>query len=881
MKRIGAFFRFVFRRRQLEDELDEELRCHFDLLVDRYTARGMTPDEARRAARMDMEGVEVVKENVRDSFAGAALANFSQDLRYGWRSLRKTPSFAAVAIATLALGIGVNTAIFSVFYAVLVRLLPFDHPQQLALVWSNFEKTGAKRAVTSGPILYELEHRSRALEKIAAIWVGTGTFTGEGDPELVKVGQVTANFFDTLGAHLAMGRGFIPEEAFGGRPVLILSDGLWRRRFGADPAIVGKQVVFQGRSVTIVGVLPPGFQTYFPASSNVPADVQAYTPFAYNIYENPRTLYFLRVVGRMRPGVTLDQTQRDLDRAAAEIRAAFTEFAEEKVTFTVAGMQDDAVRDIRPAVIALFAGAAFVLLICCANVTNLLLARASDRRREIAVRGALGASRLRIIRQLLAEGMVLCSVAGAIGIALAWAGIHALVRIGPERVTRMEIGLNWPVLLFTACISIGAVTIFGLAPGLQTMKLDLMQTIREAGRNVSAPSRRFGSVLVVVEIMTGLVLVVGGGLMMRTVAKLEQVHPGFVAHNLLTFQVAVRGNKTEGVLVREKEWENRLRALPGVELVGGVSHLPLDDFSNWYSPYQIEGKTTLDAASMLADYRCATPGYLEAMGVRLLAGRYFNDQDRAGGRMVAIVDEMLARTAWPGESAVGKKIQGEHTTNQGFQPVWAEVVGVVEHVRTHTLSQEVRGEIYFPYEQSPRSPLIYAVRTRVDPVSLVGAVRGELHAFDPSLALSKVRPMAGYVEQDIAPVSFTATLAGIFAALALLLAAIGIYGVLYYQVSRRMHEMGVRMALGAGRVDILSLVMREGFLLTASGLALGLIGAAAISGFLRTLIYGVSPADPLTYACAITLLAGAALAGCWRPASRASRANPVDAIRAE
>src|SRR5579862_3029516 len=622
MKRLAALARFVFKRRQLEDELDEELRCHLDLLTDRYLARGMTPQQARRAARIDLEGLEQVKENVRESFAGTALASLTQDLRYAWRTLWKNPSFASVAIATLALGIGVNTAIFSVFYAVLLRPLPFERPEQLALIWSNFEKTGAQRAVTSGPILREIEQRSRSLQKAAAIWVGTGTFTGDQDPELVKVGQVTANFFDVLGAPVALGRSFLPEESFGGRPVVVLTDGLWRRRFGGDPAIAGKTVRFQNQNVTIVGVLPPEFQTFLDVK--VPADIQAFIPFGYNIYESPRTLYFLRVIARMKPGIGVDELQRDMDRVAGEIRAAYTEFTEEKLTFTVAGMQQDAVRDIRPAVIALFGGAAFVLLICCANVTNLLLARANDRRKEIAMRTALGASRLRVIRQLMAEGFVLCGVAGAIGIALAWASVRALTSIGPDRVTRIgAIGLSWPVLLFTAGVSIAAVTVFGLAPGLQTLKLDLIRTVRDAGKSANAPSRRLGGVLVVAEIMTGCVLVIGGGLMLRTLAKLEQVRPGFEAQNLLTFQVSIGRQVLGGFLNKEKEWEARLRALPGVEKEGAVSHLPLDDFANWYSPYHIEGKTSLDAATMLADYRCATPGYFESMGIRLLEGRFF------------------------------------------------------------------------------------------------------------------------------------------------------------------------------------------------------------------------------------------------------------------
>jgi putative ABC transport system permease protein len=881
--RLTSFCQFFFRRRQLEDELDEELRSFFDMLVDRYLGRGMTREAALRQARLEFEGVEQVRQKVREGFVGFNLRNLLQDVRYACRALRKSPSFAAVAVITLALGIGVNTAVFSVLYAVLLRPLPFDRPDQLVLLWSNFQKTAAYKAPTSGPILGELEHRNRALQQVAGIWVGTGTFTGDQDPEQVKLAQVTTNFFQTLGVRFALGRPFAKDDAPGERPALILSDGLWRRRFAADPNIVGKGVPFQGVNATVVGVLPQNFQLAFPPESNVPADVQAFVPFG-NIYRGPRTLYYIRVLARLKPGIPMQQAQQDLERVAQEIRGAYTEFASENLTFTMTGMQADAIRDIRPGVIALFGGAAFVLLICCANVTNLLLARASDRRKEVAVRSAMGASRLRILSQLLTEGLVLCSIAGAFGLALAWACTRALVRLGPERLTRVGgIGLNWPVLLFTAVVSLAAVTVFGLAPALETLKLNLSQTIHQGGNSGDVPwRRRFGAALIVAEITTGFVLVIGGGLMMRTLAKVEQVRPGFEPRSLLTFQAGLgRAPNPGAVLVREKEWESKLASLPGVEKVGGVSHLPLDDYPNWYSSYRLEGMSTNDASTTPADYRSVTPGYLDAMGVRLLEGRYFDDQDRAGGRMVAIVDELLAHTAWPGQNAIGKKIEAEHVTAQGFVPVWSEVVGVVEHVHNHSLTKQVRGEIYLPFEQSPRGPLSYVLRTRVEPLSLVPDVRRELRAISPASALAKVRPMTTYMRQEIAPVGFLAVLAGVFAGLALLLAAVGIYGVLYYQVSRRMHEMGVRMALGADRRDVLRLVMGEGLALTGLGLILGVAGAAVASHYLRALIYGVSPTDPATYAVALLLLPAAALLGCWRPASRAAGANPVDAIRTD
>ncbi len=854
--------------------------------MDRQLERGLTLEQAQRAARIEFEGLEQTKEKVREVRVGATIESVLRDVRYAWRALRKSPGFTVVAVLTLALGIGVNTAIFSVVYAVLLRPLPYDKPEQLGLIWSDFQQSGALHAPTSGVILGELQHRSRLLQDVAGIWVGSGTFTGEANPEQVKVGYVTANFLQLLGVRPALGRVFAADEKFGGRPAVVLSNGLWRRRFGGDPAIVGKGVPFQGVSVTVVGVLPVDFQLHFPAGSNVPADVQAFMPFGYDIYRAPRTLYFIRVLGRLKPGVSFDQAQADLNAVADQIRGAYTEFAAENLKFELASMQADAVRDVRPALMALFAGAGFVLLICCVNVANLLLARANDRRKEIAVRAAMGASQGRILRQLLIEGLVLCIMAGAAGLALGWVGVRGLLRIRPDYLARMgDIGLNWPVLAFVAAASLTAVLLCGLAPGLESMKWDLIQTLREAGRSGQTPARRgVRAVLIVGEIALGFVLVIGAGLMIRTLAKIQQVRPGFEAQRLLTFEIELPGSRYGDDNARRnfvKEWEAKVRSLAGVESVGAVSHLPLDDYSNWYSPYRPEGVPADQTATLLADHRSVTPGYLRTMGTRLIEGRYFDDQDRADGHRVVIVDEMLAHSAWPGTSAVGKKIEVEKFTNGQFEPGWAEVVGVVEHVRNHSLSQLVRGEVYIPFEQGARPHLSYVARTSVDPLALAGTIREELRKRDQDLAISKVRPMTAYMERAKAPVSFTAVLAGIFAGLALLLAAIGIYGVVYYSVSRRMHEMGVRMALGANTSDVMRLVMREGLVLTAMGMLLGLAGSLYTARYLQALIYGIPAIDPVTYGVALAVIPAAAILGCWRPAWKAGAANPVDAIRAE
>ena len=880
--RFRYLFANFFRRRQLEDELDEELRSSFEMVVDRFVAQGIPPAEARRRARLEFDGLEQVKENVRDGMVGSTLQTWLQDGRYAWRMLRRRPSFAIICVVTLALGIGVNTAVFSIFYAVLLHRLPYAHPEQLALILGSFRDAGHARAPVSGAILSEIERRNQSLEGVAGMWVGTETFPGE-TPEQIRVAQVTPNFFDVMGVRAAQGRTFVKEEEAGGRPAIVLADSFFRRRFAANAGLIGSGLGTRG-AATLVGVLPADFQLHFAPDAHVPADVQAFIPFPYNIYAGPRDLYYLRLVARLKPGVSMTQAQRDLDRVAMEIRGAYTDYASQDLRFSLTSMQADAVRDIRPALTALFAGASFLLLICCVNVTSLLLARAADRRKEIALRLAIGASRGRIVRQLLAEGGVLCLLGGAGGIAIGWGGFRALLAIRPERLAHIgDAGLNWPVLAFALAISLGAALLFGLAPAAETFRLDLTESLRTGGRGwIGALHRRAGAALVIGEITIAFVLVTGAALAARTLSKIEQVNPGFEPRHSLTFQIAF-GSTLSPEVPRHSisDWEAQLAALPAVEHVGATSHLPLDDFPNWYSPYRPEGIALNDATTRIADHRCVTPGYFAAMGTRLLEGRYFDAQDRAGSRPVLIVDDLLARSTWPGQSAVGKKIEAEHVVAGSFVPVSAVVVGVVEHVRNHSLTTQVRGELYIPFEQSPRSPLTYVLRTRVEPLSLVPAIRELLHRRDPSLAMAKVRPMTEYVAREIAPAGFTAVLAAIFSALALVLAAAGIYGVLNYQVSRRLPEMGIRMALGAAARDVFRLVLGQGLALAAAGALLGAVATAIAARWLGTLVYGVSPRDPMSYALALLLLPAVTLLGCLRPAARAAAADPVETIRAE
>ena len=872
--RLVNLFHSWFRRRRLEDDLDAEMRSSLNLIADRNLARGMSAEQAHRAARLEFEGIEVVKERVRDRLIGAWLYTCLQDVRYAWRGLWRRPSFAAIAVITLALGIGVNAAVFSVFYAVLLRPLPYHEPERLALVWASFRSVGNARAPVSGAILGEIGHRNRALSDVAGIWTVSRVLTGE-QPELVKFARVTPNFFDLIGVHTAFGHAFTKDEA--GGPSIMLTDGVFHRRFAADPAMLGHAVKIQGPRNQLVGVLPAGFELHFAPDANIPADVQGFDLFENGIYAN-RDEYYIRVVARLKPGVSFAEAQRDLDRVAQEIRGAYTEYAADDLHFTVAGMQADAVREVQPALVALFAGAGFVLLICCVNVASLLIARAAGRRKEMALRLALGASRGRVLRQLIAEGGVLAAIAGAAGVAAGLAGFRALLAIRPELFAAATEGaFSWPVLLLTGAICLAAAILFGLAPAFQSFHLNLIAALRHGGRGwMGRAHRHAGDALVIGEITLAFVLVTGAALTARTLSKIEQVNPGFESRGVLAFQLA--GSLRESVA----DWESQLRSLPGVLEVGATSHLPLDkDIPNWYSPYRVEGVGKEQADALISDLRCVTPGYFTAMGARLKEGRYFTAHDRAGSEEVVIIDDLLARSNWPGQSAIGKRVEAEHVTERGFAPIWSVVVGVIDHIQNHSLTQPVRGQIYMPFEQSPRSPLAFVVKTEVPPLTVVPAIRAKLREQAKNAAIAKVSAMSEYVAREISPAMFTAVLAAIFGALALLLAATGIYGVLNYQVSRRLPEMGVRMALGARSRDVFLLVMRQAGTLAIVGVALGAIGSLLATRWLAALIFGISRHDPISYAAALLLLPAAALMGCWRPAWKAAATDPAQIVREE
>ena len=775
---------------------------------------------------------------------------------------------------TLALGIGVNAAVFSVFYAVLMRPLPYRQPDRLALVWANFRSRSGANVAVSGPIFREIERRQQSMAELAGIFVTPPrTFPGD-PPEQVKSALVTSNFFDVLGVPAAYGRTFNDEDAGAD---LVVGSAFFNRRLQGDLRLLGQGVPSPGSPSRLLGVLPPSFQLHFAPAANVPPDVQVFSSWGSGFRDNPN--YIIRLVARLKFGLTIADAQRDLDRVAREVREADGRFAAEDLHFTVAGMQADAFRDVRPALAALFGGGAFILLICCVNVTSLLLARASDRRREIALRIALGASRLRILRQLLAEAALVSSIGAVAGAAIGAAVFRGLLAIRPDRLARVEEpGFLWPVFLAAAIAAGMATVLFAIAPAFQCLQTDPVDALRTHGQGTTRMQRPLGRMLVVGEMVLGFVLVTGAVLAARTLTKIEQVRPGFEPRQVLAFQLV--GMRPDLLA----EWESRFASIPGVLAAGAVSHLPFDNtLPNWYGGYRVEGMTTEDSTIFTTDNRAVTLGYFKTMGIRLIEGRYFDARDRAGAPNAVIVDEVVARHTWPGRSPIGKPIEAEHMTEQGLTLVPSVVVGVVEHVSNHSLTKEVRGQIYSPFAQNLRGgfPETFVLRTGVTPMSLVPAIRRLLQQNTPPLAMDKVRPMTEYLDREIAPAGFTAVLAQIFGALALLLAATGIYGVLNYQVSRRMPEMGIRLALGSSPRGVLGLILREGAWVAALGVTLGAGAAVLAARSLSALLYGVSPGDAVSYLPALLLLPLAALVGCWRPAVRAASANPIEAIRSE
>jgi len=808
---------------------------------------------------------------------------FLKDLRYSTRRLARTPGFTAIVLLTLALGIGANTAIFSVVNGVLLRALPYPESDRLITVEHFYPSLNNLRAPVSVPGFRDYRARTRLFQHAAVETGWAPNLTGHGDPERLTGTEATADYFATLGARALHGRTFTQDEDQPGRPsVVVLSYGLWQRLFGGAASAVGQTLILNGEAHEIVGVMPAGFRDFFNRRAELWRPLH-FRPEQYA--DNQRTSEYLSFLGRLAPGMTLGAAQTDMTAYAAQLRQGFPNNYARDWTLTVTPLQEKAVGGIRTALLVLFGAVGFVLLIACANVANLLLARAASRIKEVAIRSALGAGKRHIVRQLLSESLLLSLGGAAGGLILAAGAVRLVHSLNPTNLPRVEnIQLDAQVLWFTLLTALVTGVLFGLAPVVQTLRTNLQDTLKEGGRSAHADrgGERLRQLLVVAEFALALTLLTGAGLLIRSFARVEGVDPGFDPRHLLTFNIALPQAKypsdTQQLALFDAMLP-RIASLPGVQGVGATSVLPFG--GSWSTgSFNVEGyQRPANAPMPWGDLRSVTPGFFATMRIPLRAGRFFTEQDKAGAPAVAIVDEEFVHRFFPGADPVGKRITFNDLGDTAIR--WINIVGVVGHTKHEGLDAQARIQVYFSNAQNPGRFRSIVVRTAGEPMAVLGAVRDAVHGLDRDLAISQAAPMEQLVDQSVGQRRFSTLLLGLFAGIALVLASIGIYGVMSYSVAQRSHELGVRMALGAKRGRVLRLVMQRGIAAALPGVAIGLLGAFALTRVLQNQLFGVSATDPLTFGAVAALLTLVALSASLVPALRATRVDPVVALREE
>ena len=800
-----------------------------------------------------------------------------QDIRYALRTLLKKPSFAVIVILALAIGIGANTAIFSVVNAILLRPLPYKNPDRLAMVWMNNPKLGVDQDWHSYPNYADYKEQSQTFEDMAAFNDRSFNLTGTGEPVRVMGAWTTANLFDILGVEPVKGRAFSVEEEEPGKDlVAVISNGLWQRRFGADPEIIGKPISLNGVNRTVVAVMPASFT--FPQK-----DTDVWIPLAITPQrKQARFAFSLKSVGRLKPGVTIEQARADMGAIGNRLDE---QYFQSGYGANIVGLHEQVTGRVKPALLFLLGAVALVLLIACINVANLLLARAASREREIAIRTALGAGRARLVRQLLTESTLLALAGGLAGLLLAIWGLAGLKALGPENIPRLaQVGIDGRVLGFTVAVSVLTGFIFGLVPALQASKPDLNETLKEGARGSTGGvhGQRVRSILVVLEVVFSLLVLICAGLLIRSFVRLQAFDLGFNPNNLLTMRVQLPGSKyrEEKHLVDfYQRLIGRMEAVPGVESVGATSTIFLTDTPN-STNFTIEGRPVFTGAeSIEVPLDAVTTHYFKTMGIPLLKGREFDDRDRIGSPLVGIINETFERRFFEGEDPIGKRyIYGQP---DGDNPPWITIVGVVADVRRTGFDREVRAETFLPQNQQPDNTLTIVARTASNPASFANALRNQVWEIDKDQSVFNIKTMDETLSEMTSERRFNMLLFSLFAAVALILAAVGIYGVMSYAVTQRTHEIGIRIALGAEGADVLKLIVGQAMRLAFIGVAIGLVAAFFVMRLMSSLLYGVSATDPLTFALISLVLVAVALVACAIPASKATKVDPMIALRYE
>ena len=875
IRRLAALWRNLVHKDRIERELDDEMRAYMELLVDEKLRNGMGSEEARRAALVEIGGIEHVKEGVRDVRTGRHLETLVRDLRFGARMLLKQPGFTAVVVLTLGLGIGANTAIFGVVNAVLLRPLPYPAPGRLVVLQERVSEGSGFSP--SYPNFADWREQNRVFQSMAAVRTNENfNFTGAGEPERLQGRVVSAAFLSTLGIEPLLGRDFLSEDDRpGATPAAILSHGFWRRRFGADPNVIGKQLTLNGQSFAVVGVTPADFQFGPEADVTVPIGLQA------ERFRVRGRDPGVEVVARLKPNVTERQAETALNRIAARLEEQYPESNKGRRAF-VKSLHESLVGDVRQPLLILLGAVGLVLLIASANVANLVLVRSSTRRREMTVRVALGASRATLVRQLLTESVLLAALGGAAGILLAHWGTQLIASQVPDAVPRVhEADIDASVLIFTLTVSLLTGLLFGLAPAIRASRPNLTEGLKEGERGSSGRRQCLRSVLVISEVALTLALLVGAGLLVQSFRRVMQVDPGFDVRNLLTMQLSV--NNTDGRQVADffDELRQRVRNLPGVSSVAVSNGVPFGVANR--PTVIIEGRP--DAENRPSSIRyTVSPEYFETLGIELIKGRVFTAHDTRESPPVVVIDETLAQQHFPDENPLGKRLK------QSPDAPSMEIVGVVRHVEHDSLDGQMlaSAQFYTAFNQIPLETLPNSVRrinlltrTEVEPSSLASAVRGEVAALNKDQAVFNVGTMEQTVAQSVAPRRFSMLLLAVFAVVALALASLGIYGLVSYTAAERAREIGVRMALGAQASDVLKLVIGQGLKPVLVGVAFGLVASLALTRTIESLLFGVSATDPTTFATIALLLASVALVACWIPALRATRVDPVKVLRFE